>query len=139
MRHWRLLSICVAMAAACGGSGGGGGGATTGPTNSNPGGTGNPGGGVTNTINLADQSFNPASVTVPVGTTITWQWPNTCTDGYGGYYSCPTHNIVFDDASNITSGTQSSGTFAHTFTAAGTFKYHCAIHGSAMSGQIVVQ
>jgi plastocyanin len=137
MRHWRLLSICVAMTAACGGSGGGGG--TTGPTTSNPGGTGNPGGGVTNTISLADQSFNPASVTVPVGTTITWQWPGSCTDGYGGYYTCPTHNIVFDDGSNITSGTQSSGTFAHTFVAAGTFKYHCAIHGTPMSGQIVVQ
>jgi len=136
MRHWRLLSICLAMAAACGG-GGGGGGSTTGP-NPNPGGTGNPGG-VTNTVNLADQTFSPASVTVPVGTTVTWQWPSTCTDGYGGYYTCPTHSVVFDDGSNISSPTQSTGTFARTFTAAGTFKYHCVIHGTAMSGQVVVQ
>jgi plastocyanin len=131
-----LLSIGLAMAAACGG--GGGGGSTTGP-NPNPGGTGNPSGGVTNTINLADQAFNPASVTVPAGTTVTWAWPSTCTDGYGGYYTCPTHSVVFDDGSNISSPTQASGTFVRTFSAAGTFKYHCAIHGTAMSGQIVVQ
>ena len=45
----------------------------------------------------------------------------------------------FDDGSNISSGSQSSGTFSRTFTAAGTYKYHCTIHGSAMSGQVVVQ
>ena len=139
MRKWRLFSICLAAAAACGGGSSGGGG-TTGPTNSNPGGTGNPGGGgVVNTVNLADQSFNPASVTVPAGTTVTWAWPSTCSDGYGGYYTCPTHSVVFDDGSNIQSPTQSTGTFTRTFSAAGTYKYHCAIHGSAMSGQVVVQ
>lgn len=135
MRNWRLLSICLVMAAACGG--GGGGGYTSGPTN--PGGTTNPGGSVTNTVNLADQSFNPGTVTVPAGTTVTWQWPNTCSDGYGGYYTCPTHGVVFDDGSNIQSATQSSGTFTRTFSAAGTYKYHCAVHGTAMSGQVVVQ
>jgi plastocyanin len=136
MRHWRLLSICLATAAACGGGGPGG---STGPTNTNPGGTTNPGGSVTNTVNLADQAFNPASVNVPVGTTVTWQWPNSCSDGYGGYYTCPTHSVVFDDGSSIQSPTQASGTFTRTFSAAGTYKYHCAIHGSAMSGQVVVQ
>ena len=138
MRKWRLLSMCLAAAAACGG--GSSGGSTTGP-NPNPGGTGNPGGGggVVNTVNLADQSFNPASVTVPVGTTVTWAWPNTCSDGYGGYYTCPMHGVVFDDGSNIQSPTQSTGTFTRTFSAAGTYKYHCAIHGSSMSGQVVVQ
>jgi plastocyanin len=139
MRHWRFVSICLVLTAACGG-GGDGGGTTTGPVNNNPGGgNNNPGGSVTNTITLEDQSFSPSTTTVPVGTTVTWQWPNTCSDGYGGYYTCPTHSVVFDDGSNIQSPTQSSGTFTRTFAAAGTFKYHCAIHGTAMSGQIVVQ
>ena len=137
MKNWRLLSISLVLAAACGGGGGGGG--TTGPTNSNPGGTTNPGGGVTNTVNLADQAFNPGTVTVPAGTTVTWQWPSSCSDGYGGYYTCPTHSVVFDDGSNISSPTQSSGTFTRTFSAAGTYKYHCAIHGTGMSGTVVVQ
>jgi len=137
MKNWRLLSISLVIAAACGGGGGGGG--TTGPTNTNPGGTGNPGGTVTNTVNLADQAFNPGTVTVPTGTTVTWQWPSTCSDGYGGYYTCPTHSVVFDDGSNIQSPTQSAGTFTRTFSAAGTYRYHCAIHGSSMSGQVVVQ
>ena len=137
MRNLRLLSIGLVIAAACGGGGGSG---STAPTGGNPGGsTGNPGGTVTNTVNLADQAFNPATVTVPAGTTVTWQWPNTCSDGYGGYYTCPTHGVVFDDGSNIQSPTQSTGTFTRTFNAAGTYRYHCAVHGSSMSGQVVVQ
>jgi len=129
----------MAIAAACGGGGESGG--STGPTNSNPGGTTNPGGSVTNTVNLADQAFNPGSVTVPAGTTVTWQWPTstTCSDGYGGYFTCPTHSVTFDDGSNIASPTQSTGTFTRTFSAPGTYKYHCAVHGTAMSGQVIVQ
>ena len=59
--------------------------------------------------------------------------------GYGSYTSCPTHSITFDDGSNISSPTQSEGTFTRNFSTVGTFKYHCAVHGTSMSGQITVQ
>jgi plastocyanin len=87
------------------------------------------------------QSFSPASLTVPKGTTVTWTWP-TCDDTGGGYgySSCVTHSVTFDDGSNIASATQSNGTFARSFAIAGTFKYHCSVHGAAvMAGQIIVQ
>ena len=139
MRYTRFLAapVVALLLAACGGGGSYG----TGP--GNPGGGSNPGGGNNsspNTVTLTADSFSPSSLTVPANTTVTWKW-DSCSDpgGYGGYSTCVSHNITFDDGSNISSGSQSSGTFSRTFTAAGTYKYHCSIHGAAMSGQVVVQ
>ena len=142
MRMWglSLATIGILIVAACGG--GGGDTTTTGPGNNSP-----PGGGNNNnnpnTVTLADSSFNPANITIKSGQTVTWQWA-ACTDttgGYGGYGSnaCITHQISFDDGSGTVSPKQDQGTFNRTFTATGTFKYHCLIHGSYMSGQVVVQ
>lgn len=145
MRHSRFLVVPVValLLAACGG---GGSSYSTGPGGNNPGGTNpggtNPGGGNSspNTVTLTASEFQPSTITVATGTTVTWNW-NSCDDtgGYGGYSTCVSHNILFDDGSNISSGAQSSGTFSRTFATAGTYKYHCTIHGSAMSGQVVVQ
>ena len=72
-------------------------------------------------------AFSPASITVSVGDTVTW----TNNDPQ-------THTATADDASwnsgNIAGG---GGTKAVTFTTAGTFPYHCAIH-SSMTGSITV-
>ena len=136
MRHSRFLAVPVLalLVAACGG---GGGSYSTAPGGNNPGGgkDNSP-----NTVTLTADSFSPNNITVPANTTVTWKW-DSCTDagGYGGYSTCVSHNLSFDDGSNISSGSQSSGTFSRTFTAAGTYKYHCTIHGPAMSGQVVVQ
>lgn len=141
MRQLRLMA-CVGLAAvlgACGGGGGGGG------LSTNPGGgIQNPGGGTQtspNTVTLANLSFSPASMTVPVGTTVIWKW-NDCSggDGYGGGTTCIAHNVTFDDSSIQASTTQDAGTISRTFSTKGTYKYHCTIHGAAgMVGEIVVQ
>jgi plastocyanin len=137
MQRWRwtsltILTAVVAAAAGCGGSGGGG-------YNTAPGGNNPPNSANTNAISIGtEQTFNPSITTVPKGTTVTWTW-NSCSDGgYGGYATCVKHNVTFDDGSNISSAVQDSGSFARTFTASGTFKYHCAIHGASMSGQVIV-
>ena len=139
MRRMKLLRgvAGAVLLSACGGSGGSSGGYTTSPTNP---GNGNPAPtGSANTVTLSDATFQPGSLTVSKGTTVTWKW-GACTDGgYGSYASCPSHTITFDDGSNITSPTQSEGTFTRNFATVGTFKYHCAVHGTAMSGQITVQ
>ncbi|HEV8447787.1 MAG TPA: plastocyanin/azurin family copper-binding protein [Gemmatimonadaceae bacterium] len=140
MRMWRLslAAIGIVLVAACGG--GSSDTTTTGPGNNTP-----PGGGNNNnnpnTVTLVDSSFNPANITVKAGQTVTWQW-SSCTDttgGYGGGYPCVTHQIQFDDGSGVVSPKQDQGTFNRTFSGTGTFKYHCLIHGSYMSGQVVVQ
>lgn len=73
--------------------------------------------------------FDPGSVTVGIGDTVTWK-------NDGGI-----HNVSFDDGS-YTQPTQPNGTpwtVSRKFEAAGTFRYHCDFHGSAMSGTVVVQ
>ena len=114
--------------AACGGGGDETTGPETGRSNTPP-----PAGG----ISVTNNAFNPASKTITVGTTVTWAW-NSCSGG-GGYdpETCVAHSVNFDDGTN--SPLQEKGTYVRTFTAAGSYPYHCAVHGSAMAGTIIVQ
>ena len=100
--------------------------------------------GTPNSVVLTNNVFTPPTLTTTVGSTVTWTW-NACTsqadgagNGYGTTTDCVTHQIVFDDGVG-NSPLQAQGHSTRTFTAAGTFPYHCAIHGTAMSGQVVVQ
>jgi len=87
-------------------------------------------------ISVTNNLFTPASKTVSVGTAVQWAW-NTCTgDSYSGQ-TCVLHSVTFADGT--ASATQDQGTFSRTFTVAGTYNYHCAVHGTAMSGSIIVQ
>lgn len=81
---------------------------------------------MTASVSVLDNFFNPTSSTVSAGGTVTWTW--------GGGVD---HNVTFSAGSS--SGTQTAGTFARTFADAGSFGYQCTIHGSSMSGTIVVQ
>src|SRR4029078_8474289 len=143
MAHWRrvaLTSIAVALTA-CGGSSDSTSpsGTNTTPTQPTTPGNPSPGGVATNSVTLTESALNPSNININGGTAVTWEW-NSCTgDGYGGYSPCVSHSIVFDDGSGIASATQSTGTFSRGFNTAGTFKYHCAIHGQSMSGQVVVK
>ncbi|HEX2693122.1 MAG TPA: plastocyanin/azurin family copper-binding protein [Gemmatimonadaceae bacterium] len=114
------------------GCGGGGYGASnpTGP--GNPGGTNNP---PSDVISVTNDAYSPSSKTVAAGTQVTWNW-NTCSgDIYSGQ-TCVAHSVTFDDG--VTSATQDNGSFVRTFATPGTYKYHCAVHGAAMTGSITV-
>ncbi len=77
-------------------------------------------------VAIKDFSFQPASISVVVGSTVTWT--NNDTTG---------HTVTADDGS-FDSGTVAPGaTFSHTFDTAGTFTYHCNIHPS-MTATITV-
>jgi plastocyanin len=118
MRSATLLAgLAIVAAAGCGGDSGSD--TTTGPPSSPP--------PASNTVSVSNNSFSPATMTVAPGTTVTWQWAAGAVD----------HNVTFDDGDH--SPTQSSGTFARTFSSAGTFPYHCTIHQSlGMTGTITV-
>lgn len=74
-------------------------------------------------------TFDPASMTVAVGSTVTWM--NT---------TGVTHNVTFDTPGSPASiASFASGAKTATFPTKGTFAYHCTIHGASMSGTITVQ
>ena len=106
---WLAVAVLAAGISSCGGAS-----ATTAPSSTS------------NAISVGDDFFQPSATTVAVGTTVTWTWAGSIS-----------HNVTFDDGPH--SVTQASGTFARAFTTAGTFKYHCTIHGLAMSGTVTVQ
>lgn len=113
------------VVASCGGSnatspyGGGGGG-----------GNGNsctPGSGTVCLV--AGNQFNPTNLTITAGSTVTFK-----------NVSGTTHNVTFTTAGapgNVADF--SSGTQIVAFPTAGTYDYHCTIHGLSMSGVVVVQ
>ena len=78
-------------------------------------------------MSIANFAFAPASVTVAVGTTVTW----TNIDSAG-------HTVTADDGSFKSGTLGKGGTFSQTFATAGTFTYHCAFH-SSMKASITVQ
>ena len=107
-----LLALVVAS---CGGSST----PTTGTTN----GTGN----TSSSISVGNNFFSPSATTVAVGTTVTWTWATGDVQ----------HNVTFDDGTH--SNDQSNGSYSRTFSAAGSYNYHCTIHGAAvMSGTVTV-
>ena len=126
-----ILAVAFTTIAGCGGGG------ASGPTENNH--TPPPPPGTPNSVVITNNAFTPGDLTVSRNATVTWTW-NTCTggDGYGAGETCIAHDVVFDDAA-AGSGAQSSGTFARLFGTTGTFTYHCSIHGTAMSGKVVVQ
>jgi plastocyanin len=74
-------------------------------------------------VAVQDYEFEPASLTVEPGATVTWVWEGSAT-----------HNAV---GQGFESPDQDSGTFRHTFEQPGTYAYECTIH-PGMEGTIVV-
>ncbi len=80
-----------------------------------------------NEVYVQGYAFDPASLTVPVNTTVKWTnkdpIPHTVTSDSGLF-----------DSGNIGVG----ATYSHQFTTAGTYNYHCTIH-PYMTAKIIVQ
>ena len=131
--------LLVAAALACGGGStapGSTGGPSVNPGGSGGGGNTGGGGGGGVTVTVSNNMFAPDNVTVPVGTTVTFKWDACSGDGYGGS-ACTGHTVTFTDG--VTSDTLATGTYSRSFSAAGTFTYRCRVHGSYMTGTIVVK
>jgi plastocyanin len=77
-----------------------------------------------------DMTSGGSTTTIHVGGTVTWTWS-------GGFHSSTSGNCCSADG-NWNSGTMSNGSFRHTFPSAGSFPYFCVVHGSMMTGMVVV-
>ena len=80
-----------------------------------------------NSVTLQNFAFSPATLTVKVGTTVTW----TNKDG-------TTHTVTSDSGVFNSGNLSPNATFSYTFNNTGTFTYHCSIH-TYMTGTVIVQ
>ena len=124
-----LMILPLAALLACGGGSSSTGPGTTGGTNNPPGGGGS-GPVATTAVSMKNTAFTPEAIKVASGAAVTW----TNNDGFR-------HDVVFDgnavpDSGPIDAGVAKALTMP---TAAGTYNYHCSIHGTAMSGSVQVQ
>ncbi|MGB7750090.1 MAG: cupredoxin domain-containing protein [Candidatus Acidiferrales bacterium] len=78
-------------------------------------------------VKIDNFSFGPATVTVPVGTTVTW----TNRDDIP-------HTAVSTDGAFKSKVLDTDDTFSFVFSKPGTYPYYCTIHPK-MTGQIIVQ
>ena len=80
-----------------------------------------------NSVSIGDDFFNPASLTVTAGTTVTWT-----NRGNRG------HTVTSDQGTFDSGNLNPGATFSYTFKDTGTFNYHCNFH-SGMTAKIIVQ
>jgi plastocyanin len=78
-------------------------------------------------IEMSDDVFKPAQLTVPVGTKVTWINLGT-----------KAHTVVDNDKLFDSGLVNVNGQFSYTYTAPGNYPYHCAPHPK-MLGLIVVK
>ena len=78
-------------------------------------------------VKIDNFSFTPASITVAVGTTITW----TNRDDIP-------HTVVSDDKVIKSKVLDTDEKFSYTFSKPGTYPYFCSIHPK-MTGKVIVQ
>ncbi|MEO9256105.1 MAG: cupredoxin domain-containing protein [Tepidiformaceae bacterium] len=81
-------------------------------------------------IQVSDNKFTPAALTVPSGTTVKWVWSGK-----------NAHSVVgnFGDTNVSTDKHKGAGSFLLSLGQHGTFTYQCGVHGAAMTGKIIVQ
>jgi amicyanin len=77
-------------------------------------------------VSISDFKFNPASLTVPVGTTVTWTNQDE-----------EPHTVAAKDGSFHSPGMDTHATYSYTFTTPGSYDYICSIH-PFMTGTVVV-
>jgi|GEM_PF-1113042 len=75
---------------------------------------------------IANFAFNPGTITVKKGTTITWQNNDTAP-----------HTVTSDSGAFSSQTLQKGQSYAHTFNTTGTFAYHCTVH-PMMHGTVIV-
>ena len=133
VRHLVLTALAAIALAACNASG-----SSTGSQPAGSAGAGASGGAASacqpttqgggTAVTIQNFAYNPSTVQAKVGQPITWTNNDTAN-----------HGAVLDNDSSCTTGSfGKGGSGSLVFSAAGTYTYHCPVHGSSMKGTITV-
>jgi amicyanin len=76
---------------------------------------------------MTNRSYDPETVTIKVGDTVTWVNEDA-----------PQHDVVADNGEFKSDLFDKGQTFSFKFTKAGTYPYHCSIH-PGMTGTVIVE
>jgi plastocyanin len=79
-------------------------------------------------VTISNFTFNPKTLTVAAGTTVTW----TNNDSL-------THTVTADDGSFDSANLRPGQQFSYTFTTPGTYTYHCSIHPFMTASVVVLE
>jgi plastocyanin len=90
--------------------------------------------GETAEVSMKDIAFNPGSITISKGDTVTWT-----NDESVGHDVTKTDGPGPDFSSGDPGGMGEGDTFSETFTTAGEISYECTVHAPGMSGTITVK
>jgi plastocyanin len=78
-------------------------------------------------VDIEDFEYDPAVLNVKVGTTVRWKNEDDAP-----------HTVTSTGSGGLNSGTlDENETYSHTFTASGTYNYHCSFHPN-MTGAVIV-
>jgi plastocyanin len=81
-------------------------------------------------VQVSNNLFTPSSVTIAAGANVTWTWQA----------GSDLHNVTFNSVAGAPThiSDRNTGSESRTFSTAGSFPYHCTIHGLSMSGTVTV-
>ena len=82
---------------------------------------------VTSQVEIRNFRFDPPTLVVPAGTTVTWI-----------NHDEEVHSLVAADGDFSSPGIDGDQQFSHRFEKAGTYEYHCGLHPQ-MKGTVVVR
>jgi plastocyanin len=78
-------------------------------------------------VEIANFAYSPATITVSVGTTVTW------TNKDSVHHTVTTREPLFDSG-----GLSQNQSFSYTFNQKGDFEYYCTFHPN-MTGKVIVE
>jgi LPXTG-motif cell wall-anchored protein len=89
-------------------------------------------------VAIGDNFYQPKTVTITAGESVLWTYASgdqvhTVTANDGSFDSSP------NCPNNVDSCIHPGDSYSHTFNSAGSFDYHCKVHGFVMSGTVVVE
>jgi plastocyanin len=79
-------------------------------------------------VTIQNFAFNPPTLTVKVGTEVTWTNQDSTT-----------HTVTFDTGGTKSGDLAQGATYKQTFSSAGTLSYHCSIHPTMTATVTVTQ